>query len=48
MTNKEIAKWLSDFHNDLENRTNKTHLTMKELLELMPEQCGRVTLRLAT
>ena len=23
MTNKEIAKWLSDFHNDLENRTNK-------------------------
>jgi len=41
MTNKEIAKWLSDFHNDLENRTNKTHLTMKELLELMPEQCGR-------
>ena len=41
MTNKQIIKWLHDFHEDLENRTDKTHLNMKDFLELMPEECGR-------
>ena len=44
MTKKQIIKWLHDFHEDLENRTDKTYLTLKDLLELMPEECGRAFL----
>ena len=41
MTNKQIKKWLKDFHEDLENRTHKEYLSLQELLKLMPEECGR-------
>tara|TARA_R100000808_G_C2094201_1_gene113467 strand:+ start:536 stop:763 length:228 start_codon:yes stop_codon:yes gene_type:complete len=41
MTNNQIMKWLDDFHNDLENRTNKENLNMRQFLLLMPEECGR-------
>ena len=44
MTNKQIIKWLHDFHEDLENRTDKTHLSLQEFLKLMPEECGRAYL----
>ena len=46
MTKKQIIKWLHDFHEDLENRTYKTHLTLQELLKLMPEECGRAYLNM--
>lgn len=46
MTKKQIIKWLHDFHEDLENRTYKTHLNLKELLQLMPEECGRAYLNM--
>ena len=41
MTNKQIKKWLKDFHDDLENKTDKEYLSLQELLKLMPEECGR-------
>ena len=47
MTKKQIVKWLSDFHDDLENRKDKTHLNLQELLQLMPEECGRTYIDIA-
>ena len=44
MTNKEIVDWLDQFHNNLEDYTDKTHLNVKDLLELMPEEIGRAYL----
>mgnify|MGYP001433582754 CR=1 FL=1 len=47
MKKRQIEKWLSDFHDDLENRTDKTHLNLQQLLQLMPEECGRTYIDMA-
>jgi hypothetical protein len=47
MTKNEIVDWLDDFHDNLENHTDKTHLNLKDLLKLMPEEVGREYVRMA-